>query len=248
MSRVIKAQEIRRNPALVGNEGLETLLDTLARSAPATRDAAWEAAGAAEGDPIALARSLIEQAEEAARARLEEAEHESARVLKEAHDRGYQDGRAEASAKVVEEAKQLLEQLENLARGVAQATESAVKAAEDTVARLAIEVAGKILRHEVSLDGSVVLQMVRESIEKAKTQGPVRIRVSAWDLDRVRDFRDEILKIADDVTSVEILEDPRVEPGGCIVETDFGSVDARLGSQLREIGRAFFGNGDANAG
>ncbi|MEW6105843.1 MAG: FliH/SctL family protein [Bacillota bacterium] len=246
MSRIIKAQEIRRNPALVGDGKLETFLATLARSASSTQGGARrpEDAGA---DPAALARSLIEQAEQAARARLDEAEQERARILKEAYDRGYEDGRAEATAKVIEHARDLLEYLETLVQGVAQAAENAVRAAEDTVARLAIEIAEKILRREVSVDGSIVLEMVRESVEKAKAGGPIKIRVSAWDLDRVRDFRDEIMRIADDVTSIEIIEDPRVEPGGCIVETDFGSVDARLGTQLREIRRAFFGNGDANA-
>jgi len=244
LSRIIKAEEVWKNPDLIGDKKLEAFLGTL--SGPTASPRGWRRGAAdAEADPAALARSLIERAELAAKARLEEAEQERTRILKEAYDKGYEEGRAEGAARVTEHARDLLEYLETLARGVAQATESAVRAAEDTVAQLAIEVAEKILKHEVSLDGSVVLGMVRESVEKAKASGPIKIRVSAWDLDRVKDFRDEIMRIADDVTSIEIVEDPRVEPGGCIVETDFGSVDARLGTQLREVRRAFFGNGDA---
>lgn len=244
LSRIIKAQEVRKNPALIGDKRLEAFLGTLSGPTASARGGGRRPEDA-EDDPAMLARSIIERAELAARARLEEAERERARILKEAYDKGYEEGRAEAAARVTEHARDLLEYLETLARGVAQATESAVRAAEDTVAQLAIEVAEKILKHEVSLDGSVVLGMVRESVEKAKAGGSIKIRVSAWDLDRVKDFRDEIMRIADDVTSIEIVEDPRVEPGGCIVETDFGSVDARLGTQLREVRRAFFGNGDA---
>lgn len=255
LSRVIKAQEIRRNPELVGDGGLETLLATLARSSvPAAPgyegradDAGAEGETEVEADPAVLARSIIDNAERAARARLEEAERESARVLHEAYEKGYEDGRAEAVAKAMAHVRDVLEYMDGLARAVAQATEGAVRAAEDTIARLAIEIAEKILRHEVSVAGSVVLGMVRESVQKARTSGPIKIRVSAWDLDRVREFQDEIMRIADDVTSIEVVEDSRVEPGGCIVETDFGSVDARITSQLREIGRAFFGNGDATA-
>ncbi|MGE5588580.1 MAG: FliH/SctL family protein [Clostridia bacterium] len=245
MSRIIKAQELRGNPTLVGNGQLETLLAALPEAALSTRGGARKSREAG-ADPAALARSLIEQAERAAKARLDEATQESARILKEAYDKGYEDGRAEATARVMERAKEFLEYLESLVRGVAETAENAVRAAEDTVALLAIEVAEKILRHEVSIDGSVVLEMVRESVEKAKAGGSIKIRVSAWDLDRVKDFRDELIKIADDVESIEIIEDPRVEPGGCIVDTEFGSVDARLGTQLREIRRAFFGNGDGN--
>ncbi|MEW5866876.1 MAG: FliH/SctL family protein [Bacillota bacterium] len=239
MSRIIKAQEIQVNPGLIASAALETLDATLAR--PASGDEEGNRAAAEE--PTPSPRSLVERAEEEARARLAEAERESARIREEAYAAGYEDGKAAGMSKVLEDARVFLEYLEDLARAVAEATASAVKTAEETVAHLAIEVAGRILRHEVSVDGSIVLEMVRESLQKANAKGPVRLRVSAWDLDRVRDFREDLLRLADDVTGIEIVEDPRVEPGGCIVETDFGCVDARLASQLREVGRAFFGNG-----
>lgn len=31
------------------------------------------------------------------------------------------------------------------------------------------------------------------------------------------------------------MEDSTVEKGGCIVETDFGAIDARISSQLTEV-------------
>ena len=37
------------------------------------------------------------------------------------------------------------------------------------------------------------------------------------------------------VKSIKILEDSTVDRGGCIIETDFGSLDARISSQLHEI-------------
>jgi flagellar assembly protein FliH len=37
------------------------------------------------------------------------------------------------------------------------------------------------------------------------------------------------------VKSIKILEDSTVDRGGCIIDTDFGSLDARISSQLHEI-------------
>ena len=34
---------------------------------------------------------------------------------------------------------------------------------------------------------------------------------------------------------ITVLEDSSVEKGGCIVETDFGAIDARISSQLTEL-------------
>ena len=35
--------------------------------------------------------------------------------------------------------------------------------------------------------------------------------------------------------SITFKEDSSVERGGCIIETDFGQIDARISSQLHEI-------------
>jgi len=35
--------------------------------------------------------------------------------------------------------------------------------------------------------------------------------------------------------SIQIVEDTTVDPGGCIIETDFGEIDARISSQLSEL-------------
>jgi flagellar assembly protein FliH len=32
-----------------------------------------------------------------------------------------------------------------------------------------------------------------------------------------------------------VAEDSSVDPGGCIIETDFGEIDARISSQLAEM-------------
>ena len=42
----------------------------------------------------------------------------------------------------------------------------------------------------------------------------------------------------DGVKSFSILEDANVEPGGCIIETNLGFVDARISTKLKAIEEA----------
>jgi flagellar assembly protein FliH len=35
--------------------------------------------------------------------------------------------------------------------------------------------------------------------------------------------------------SIQVVEDTSVDEGGCIIETDFGEIDARIASQLAEL-------------
>ena len=45
----------------------------------------------------------------------------------------------------------------------------------------------------------------------------------------------EFIEHVENIEDISILEDSSVEKGGVIVETDFGSIDARISSQLTEL-------------
>ena len=66
----------------------------------------------------------------------------------------------------------------------------------------------------------------------------LRIRVHGNDLETVRTNRADLLTLVDGANHVEIIEDRRVEPGGCIIETNAGSIDARIETQLESVSDA----------
>ena len=43
------------------------------------------------------------------------------------------------------------------------------------------------------------------------------------------------MRMVENVKSVTVVEDSSVDRGGCVIETDFGQIDARISSQLHEI-------------
>ena len=47
--------------------------------------------------------------------------------------------------------------------------------------------------------------------------------------------KDEFYQMLDKIEGVTVLEDPNVDIGGCMIETDFGDIDARINTQLNEI-------------
>ena len=61
------------------------------------------------------------------------------------------------------------------------------------------------------------------------------VRVNLSDLAITSQHKEDILRVAERVSSITIAEDTTVDVGGCIIETDFGEIDARIASQLREI-------------
>jgi flagellar biosynthesis/type III secretory pathway protein FliH len=55
------------------------------------------------------------------------------------------------------------------------------------------------------------------------------------DLQLATDHKDDFIKQVEGANSIQIVEDTTVDPGGCIIETDFGEIDARISSQLAEL-------------
>lgn len=61
------------------------------------------------------------------------------------------------------------------------------------------------------------------------------MRVHRNDYMRIREIKEELLRKIDGLGYLEVQEDPRVEEGGCIVETVFGNIDARIETQLANL-------------
>ena len=65
-----------------------------------------------------------------------------------------------------------------------------------------------------------------------------RLRVNPLDAHTVLQYRDELLAATRSLESIEVIADPAVS-GGCVIETDGGTVGASIETQLEVVhGRA----------
>jgi flagellar assembly protein FliH len=116
--------------------------------------------------------------------------------------------------------------------------EAYLQHAESQMLELVLEVARKVVREELKLQPAHVLAIVRDTLRRVQGVGRLRIRVNPLDVDLLRQNRPSLLQIVEGIESIEIVEDRRVDQGGCIIETEQGVYDARIRTQLGEIERA----------
>lgn len=183
---------------------------------------------AAPGDPKVIKRdsfaamvdalTILETAREQARAIVRDAEEQRTRILEEARREGEDQGRAD------------------YLRGLAQALDAIdgfYARAEPEIVRLAVGIARKVIGEELAVSQDTVLKIVREGLSSGRRARHVEIKVHASDVARVRAGIPR-LELASSC-EVEVLASAGVEPGGCVIETEFGIIDARLETQLRVI-------------
>jgi flagellar assembly protein FliH len=158
------------------------------------------------------------------------------------YDEGYHDGTREAHQHADAELQRTLETLRAQLQQVIESVHAQHKAylqhAESQMLELVLEVARKVVREELKLQPAHVLAIVRDALRRVQGIGRLRIRANPLDVDLLRQNRPSLLQVVEGIEGIEIVEDRRVDQGGCIIETEQGVYDARIRTQLGEIERA----------
>jgi flagellar biosynthesis/type III secretory pathway protein FliH len=165
-------------------------------------------------------REAAAAAEERARALVADAEAERDRIRDEAREAGRSEGVARAAAALLRAA----EERDRILRGAAR-----------EVARLAVAVAGKVLGRELA-DGPA-LPLAEVALAAARARREVILRVNPADAAAVLASGGR-LAAALGRPGVEVCEDLSVPPGGAVVETEAGRIDAGIEAQLEVLARA----------
>ena len=161
---------------------------------------------------------------------IEQAYAEAERIREEAREEGRQAGREEASAQIEEALATLNEAIKE--------RKKIIKDAENEILRLALRVAEQIIRSEVSLHRDVCLNIVAEAISRVSDREQIIVKVNREDAEYLKRYKDRLAGMLDGVKSFSIIEDANVEPGGCLIETNLGFIDARISTKLKAIEEA----------
>lgn len=210
-------------------------------SAPVQPQIDWDAVRA-DAEAIidratADAQELIVKAKMQALELVAQAETRATSIEEEARvsgqSQGFEAGKATADAEMTE----MLETMRSLIESARSERRFIIEGAEPELLRLAMAIAERIVHQQVSVDPSVVVENVRNALTRLVTREVVTLRVHPADLDAIRQHRDALVS-SSDIEHLRIVEDQRVDRGGVVVETDAGTIDAKVATQLREARRA----------
>ncbi|MCC5811368.1 MAG: type III secretion system stator protein SctL [Ectothiorhodospiraceae bacterium] len=82
---------------------------------------------------------------------------------------------------------------------------------------------------------AVMERAIRRVLTQARSETRLRLRVAEADFPMVNALLTEILTDHPDITFVDIAKDPKAAAGTCVLETDFGVVDASIDTQLAAV-------------
>ena len=181
------------------------------------------------------AKSILDEARRKADELESEIQGKVDKVEREAYDKGYKDGRESGFQEGRGEVERLVETIHRIISTAIEKRNEIIEGSETQVINLVLLITKKVIKVISENQKNVVINNVVQALRKLKSRGDVAIRVNLADLDLTSEHINDFMKMVENVKSVTVLEDSSVDRGGCIIETDFGQIDARISSQLHEI-------------
>ena len=204
-------------------------------SAARNKEQAAEEAASAKAQAQQEAEKIIAEAQGQAQQLADQIRGTLDDERKEALEKGREEGRTEGYAEGKAEVDRLIERTQTVLERAQDKRGEILTETERELIELVLLISRKIVKIISENQREVVVSNVLEALKKVRDRGNVIVRVNLADVKLATDHKKEFIQALEGAKSIQVMEDSSVDSGGCIIETDFGEIDARISSQLAEL-------------
>jgi flagellar assembly protein FliH len=159
-------------------------------------------------------------------------------VVLEAYEKGLAEGLRKGRDLRDRESSNTLKAAEEAVRQAGTLKASIIERSEEDILHLVLDIAEKVLHHEVTSNQDVVKNILRSAIQSITDRENIRVHCHPEDLSVLKEIRPEMMQTINGVSKLEFIEDAAVGRGGVRLESGFGEVDARVDKQFDVIKKA----------
>lgn len=156
-------------------------------------------------------------------------------IEREAYERGFAAGERAGFEFGKQKAEVLFNGIAGLLEALSTLKETLHKPCEDEMVELCVAISRKVLQRELELKREGIVDCVRTALKSVVAGGEITIKVNPKDQDILLQHKGELARYGDGVKGVKVEADESVSRGGCLVDTNFGEIDASIDSVMAEI-------------
>jgi type III secretion protein L len=168
----------------------------------------------------AKARELLQKAQLEAETILRKAEEESTKQRQTGYESGYQEGLAQTTELLVKARTEQDQFLKNANRDLMD---------------LAFKIAEKIIGKQLEMEPETIIAIVKQAMQTVRQSKQLTIRVHPEDAKLLKENEEELQETLGRQRILDVVEDKKVQRGGCIIESEIGTVEAQLHTQLERL-------------
>ncbi|CAN7467049.1 FliH/SctL family protein [Paenibacillus sp. LjRoot153] len=212
-------------------------------------------------DATLLKNQILEDAEAFASEQIEEAKRECALIRQETerdiaswweskrtedvelvnaskqagYDDGYRQGVVQAESALRKEYDDMLAEASSILEQSYKLKQQIIQESEPFLIELSTSIAEKIIARQLSLEPGWVIEFIQKILARRREKGIITLCVAPSQFAYIQDAREELITSIDSQAELEIIPDSSVQDQGCVIRSSYGSIDARLDTQLKEI-------------
>jgi len=172
---------------------------------------------------------------------MQQMKDQAAQIHKEAREQGHQEGHEEGyqegAQAVRERFASSLAMLQSLVDELSQAREKMYPLLEREMVEMIASLAKKVVRTELESKADGIREIVRMAIESVLDRETLTVKVHPDDHKELQDYGQELIQLFHDIKNVSFEAHASVAPGHCVVESNFGTVEAGLEHLDQQIER-----------
>ncbi|NEX78044.1 flagellar assembly protein FliH [Bacillus thermocopriae] len=185
------------------------------------------------------ARQIEVEAEEKMKQWWEEKEKKMEALTMESQKKGFQDGyeqgKRQAEDDIRQEYQSFIEQAQQLLEQAYEQKAKIISEAEPFLLELSTAIASQIIKQELTDHPEAFLELVKQHILRFKEKESITVCVHPDDFEWIQGQRAHLNAVVNGETEIKILPDHSVSAKGCVIRTAYGSIDARIDTQMEEI-------------
>lgn len=176
--------------------------------------------------------SIEERVEREAIGRLKELQ-ESA--YQQAYQLGLDEGREKAFVEQRDLMAEKIQHLDSVIGSIETLKKDLVSFNESHLVKLVYSMARRLLMSEIEQKREIVLEVIKQAIESAQSDENVTVRVSATDYAFIEEIKERLGKGFEAVKAAKFEPSDEIADGGCVIETNYGDVDATVEQRLETL-------------
>lgn len=156
-------------------------------------------------------------------------------AYQEAYALGLDDGRKKAFEENASMIESQMAELTELIQGIASVKLEILSQNESHMVKLLFHMASRLAMKEIENDEAAVIEVIRSAVSLAQEEENVRIQLSPSQLEFIETLKKQTGREFDFLKKIRFEPNAEVKSGGCVVETNYGEIDARIETRISQL-------------
>jgi flagellar assembly protein FliH len=157
------------------------------------------------------------------------------RAYAEAHALGMKDGRDQAFERTSAEIAEALASLNVVAQGLATIKIDLLVANESHLMKMVFHIAKALALKDITASPDSILPVLTKALENATGDEEIVVRLNPKDADFIEGVKGAEKNPFERVARVRVEVSDALKPGGCMIETNYGVIDATIEQRVEKL-------------